>query len=253
MSGFQSVVITPEPTTPNAPGSPPAPEVKPKEGGEKLLAGKYKSAEDLEKAYIELQGKLGQAPKPPEADPAKAAEASAQATEDAAKKTVENAGLDFNEFTQEFATSGKLSDESYAKLEKAGVSRSIVDSYIQGQAALAKAAEAQLLADVGGREGYEKMTDWARKNLSKAEIDAFNASLGGTVEQAKLAVIGLNARFKSASDTEATLLSGKPGAASGDVFRSTAELTAAMRDPRYKTDDAYRKDVADKLARSSIL
>lgn len=45
------------------------------------------------------------------------------------------------------------------------------------------------------------------------------------------------------------------GVATGDataVFRSTAELVSAMKDPKYKNDPAYRQDVIDKLGRSSI-
>ena len=39
---------------------------------------------------------------------------------------------------------------------------------------------------------------------------------------------------------------------SGDVFRSQQELVAAMNDPRYDRDPAYRQDVIEKLDRSNL-
>ena len=45
---------------------------------------------------------------------------------------------------------------------------------------------------------------------------------------------------------------GSGAVSSGGRFESTAELTAAMGDPRYAKDPAYRQAVADKLAKSSL-
>ena len=47
------------------------------------------------------------------------------------------------------------------------------------------------------------------------------------------------------------MLTGKPSSNS-EVFRSQAELVAAMGDPRYDNDPAYRQDVISKLDRSKI-
>jgi ribonucleoside-diphosphate reductase alpha chain len=46
--------------------------------------------------------------------------------------------------------------------------------------------------------------------------------------------------------------SGTGAVSTGGRFDSTAELTAAMSDPRYAKDPAYRQAVADKLAKSSL-
>jgi hypothetical protein len=48
------------------------------------------------------------------------------------------------------------------------------------------------------------------------------------------------------------MLTGSAPRNTGDVFRSQAELVAAMSDPRYDKDPAYRQDIADKLAVSNI-
>ena len=37
-----------------------------------------------------------------------------------------------------------------------------------------------------------------------------------------------------------------------DIYRSQAELVAAMGDPRYDTDPAYRQDVISKLEQSDL-
>ena len=37
-----------------------------------------------------------------------------------------------------------------------------------------------------------------------------------------------------------------------DVFRSQAEVVAAMKDARYDRDPAYRQDVFNKLERSQL-
>ena len=47
------------------------------------------------------------------------------------------------------------------------------------------------------------------------------------------------------------MLTGK-GARTTEAFRSQAELVAAMSDPRYEKDPAYRQDLYDKLERSDV-
>ena len=74
----------------------------------------------------------------------------------------------------------------------------------------------------------------------------------GNVEMIKLAVDGLRAQYQNANGFEGTTLQGKPAKASGEVFRSQAELIAAVGDPRYDKDPAYRQDVIEKLDRSNV-
>jgi hypothetical protein len=62
----------------------------------------------------------------------------------------------------------------------------------------------------------------------------------------------LNARYKDAEGYDGKLLTGNAPRTNADVFRSQAELVAAMSDPRYDKDPAYRADIADKLERSNI-
>ena len=93
---------------------------------------------------------------------------------------------------------------------------------------------------------------WATNNLPEAEIDAYNATMDRMdANEVRFAVQGLYARYRS--EAEPNLLQGETGVAvTGGKFSSNAELTEAMRDPRYAKDPAYRQAVSDKLARSSL-
>lgn len=218
------------------------------------LPEKFKSPEDMAKAYAELESKIGK-PAEPKADPETPAEtpAPAEATPDDAEKALSDRGLDLSKFSNEFSEKGELTPESYAELEKAGLTKDIVDQYIEGQKARATQYESSVKSEVGGDENYNQMVTWAKSNMSPQEITAFNNAVSsGDVNQAKLAVLGLSTRYSSAngSDPKRTIGGGKAGAQ--DTFESTAQLTEAMRDPRYKSDPAYRNAVQTKLARSSV-
>ena len=111
----------------------------------------------------------------------------------------------------------------------------------------------EMFAIAGGEEGYQQMLNWATESLPSSEIDAFNATIDtGDPAVIRLAIQGLNARYRSESGSEPNLVQGSTDTVSGGKFESAAELTAAMRDPRYAKDSAYRASVAKKLSRSSV-
>lgn len=216
------------------------------------LPEKFKSPEEMAKAYAELESKLGKPADKPEDKPAETPDPST-ATEDDAGKALSERGLDLTEFSNEFSEKGELSAESYEKLEKAGLTKDIVDQYIEGQKARASQYESTVKGEVGGDEKYGQMVEWAKGNLSAGEISAFNKAVSsGDVEQARLAVLGLSTKYSKANGSEPQRTVGGGKASSGDVFESTAQLTEAMKDPRYKSDPAYRAAIQNKLARSSV-
>jgi hypothetical protein len=206
------------------------------------LPEKFATPEDFAASYAELERKQStETPAP------KAGEA------DAAREAVTAAGLDFDSFGTEFTEKGELSEESYTALAEKGLGREIVDAYIEGQQAKADLFRAEVLLSVGGEKSYEDISTWAATNLTDAELTAYNDQVeGANLTAAKMAVQGLKARYEAANGEEPQLLNGETGGNSVEVFRSTAELTAAMRDPRYKKDSAYRADVERKLAKSSL-
>jgi hypothetical protein len=209
------------------------------------LPAKFTSAEDMAKAYAALEAKQSQGGDTPAAD----ADTTSQ---DEAAKLVTDAGLDFDALSTKFASEGALSDTDYTDLEKAGIPRAMVDAYIEGQTAIANGHRTALLSTVGGEAGFTAVSTWAADNLEAGDIEAFNAVMdGGDMGAMKLALAGLKAGYDAAMGDEPTLLGGDNTPATGDVFRSTAELTAAMKDPRYSKDPAYRRDIEQKLARSN--
>lgn len=232
---------------------PPAETATTSEDRPEWLPEKFKSPEELAKAYAELESKIGKAPpKETEAKPLDIPNP-AEATEEQANQTLADRGLNMEKFSAEFSQNGSLSPESYKELEAAGIPQATVDLYIEGQKALATQYESTVKAEVGGDESYTQMVDWAKSNMSPAEIQAFNAAVSsGSIDQAKLAVLGLQARYTSVNGSEPKRTIGGKSSATADVFESTAQLIAAMRDPRYKNDPAYRASVQNKLARSSV-
>jgi hypothetical protein len=213
------------------------------------LPEKFKSPEDLAKAYSELQSKLGSQ------DPVDAPADSQATTPDAeVKDALESKGLDLNTFSEEYGQKGQLSPESYQTLEEAGYPRNIVDQYIEGQKARGALYESEVKAIAGGNEQFNEMVDWARANLSPQEINAYNNAIdSGDTSQAKLAVAGIYQKFSTNRPTEPSLFTGSNSAVSNDAYESIAQMRKDMANPDYAKDPAFRAMVERKLSRSTIL
>jgi hypothetical protein len=228
---------------------PPADELDtPAEDRPGWLPEKFKSPEDLAKAYDELQKKLG---KPAEQN----TETPPPTDQQQAADELANRGLNFTEFSTEFAQKGELSAESYEKLEKAGIPRNYVDQYVEGQKARVALYESEVKSVAGGDQGFSEMVDWAKANLSPQEINAYNAAIdSGNPDQAKLAVAGIYQKFSVARPSEPSLFKGNTsGQLTGESYESIAQLTKDMASPEYKSDPAFRSKVQAKLSRSNIL
>lgn len=168
---------------------------------------------------------------------------------EAATETVEALGMDITKFRDEFVSTGDLSEESFTALAAKGLPKEIVQEFIAGQVARQQLLEYTEKQIVGGPEKYASMVQWAAKALSPAEIEAFNKSIfTPDAEVRKLAITGLHARYEATLGQEPQLLTGDLTAKGSGGFRSQAEITRAMSDPRYENDEAYRNDVIRKLA-----
>jgi hypothetical protein len=174
-------------------------------------------------------------------------------TPDDANKAVEQAGLDMSKLSQEFADTGELAPESYEALEKIGIPRETVDQYIAGQAALAEQARSQAFSITEGQDGYKSMTDWARQTLSPAEMETYNTSVNSASPGVReMAVRGLWAKYNAEAGNGKPLVHGKGNVSESSGYQSRAQMVAAIQDPRYAKDPAYRKSVEDKLAVSNF-
>jgi len=148
---------------------------------------------------------------------------------------------------------GNLSDETYTDLEARGLPRDLVEAYVSGQKALMAQSRSEFLNAVGGEEAYESLSGWAGENLSDAELDAYNDAMNsGDHNSIMMNIQGLYARYQQA-EGRPNLLAGETGSiGSSNAFRSWAEVTSAMKDPRYNSDSAYRSDVTNRLAVSNL-
>lgn len=247
------------PAAPSAAGEAPAPAPQAAPERPAWLPEKFKTPEDLAKAYAELEKKIGSMGQ--KAAPAKAArspapsmspEAAAEVVTVQAETAVRTADLDPDALDEEFATSGRLSPETYAKAEKAGISREFLDRYVEARAVLVQKQAEELMAAAGGKEQWQKVAAWARANLSERALAAFNEAIErGSFEMAKIAIEGIVARYMAAN--AAPKLIGGTGSGGPSGFRSEAEIKAAMADPRYAADPAYRAEVENRLRATSFL
>lgn len=262
------------------------PEAKPEEKKEPVkderpawLPEKFKSAEDMAKAYSELEKKLSQKPdekKPEEKKDDKPADEKKDGEKKDEKKPEEKkddrptneereevksvlkkVDLDITKFEDEFDRDGKLSDESYASLEKAGFSKRFVDSYVEGQRALVTKAMDEVWAVSGGTaETYQEMTTWMTRSLPVEELKAYNAEIMKPDRKHVLSTVeAMHKRFTEANGKPGTLVQGKASGSTpaGDAYTSWEQVKADMAKPEYKNGDrAFHAMVDAKLSRSKI-
>ena len=257
---------------------------------ENLLAGKYKTTEDLEKAYKELETKLGKQDKGLERDDVPEPEDTTEEKEPQLTKedfynedgsvnyeTTEKAygkqlsdvfqanEIDPMQMTEYFIeNNGTLSDDMYSKLGEAGIPKSAIDQYLEGarqSAGITQEPELPLLnndevaevkAIAGGEEGYEQLMSWASDNMSEADANNFDEIIQlQNKAAAKFAVKALMGQYEDAVGRDSTLIQGKQSTPQ-EVYRSMAEVVRDMGNPLYDTDEAYRDDVRRKLEVSNL-
>ena len=224
-----------------------------------LIGGKFKSQDDLLKAYNELQKKLGQdTPKETDEAPEEEEETPEEVPDEDQPEVIKQTTDYMVELQKAYGDNGELPEEAIEHFGKMDP-KDLIESYLayssKTRAGTVQQSEINAIKNaVGGEEAYTEMLDWARDNLSPDEISDFNAVTGtGNVAAIRFAVDSLGNRWKSNVGYEAPLVTGKKAASKSKVFRSQAELGRAISDPRYSTDPAYRMDVEEKLARSGDL
>lgn len=254
---MQQTISTTEPTGPDAPASEPAQGQRPEHIPEKFWDAEkgVVRVDDLAKSYAELEkARVTGQPAEPKAE--EAPEGTPPADQEEATEALRVAGLDMTEFSTEYEKDGQLSEASYAKLEMAGFPRALVDTYVKGLQAdaanqtIATAEVQQVKALVGGEEGYAKLATWAQANLTTTELATFNSMVDAGKDQATFAVQALHQRMIAAEGTNPRLTGGKPAGEPSDLFESMAQLVAAQKDPRYRSDPAYNSAVMAKARRS---
>jgi|TARA_Y100000015_G_scaffold38049_1_gene40595 hypothetical protein len=213
---------------------------------EQMLAGKYKNAQELESAYLELQKKLGADGDEPE--------------EQVEDQQLEETDSDLFDRLWEGEINDNFSDDILEELSNADptdLAQMHLDYRRQMEAntfePMTEETATQLKDMVGGDGEYTNLLGWAKDNFSEQEIDMYDSIMeSGNTQAAFFAVQALALRYQDSMGTEGELIQGRAASDSAEGFRSQAELVNAMNDPRYERDAAYRNDIMRKLELSDI-
>ena len=167
---------------------------------QQLLAGKYKNAEELEKAYVELQKKLGgegdeasetTGESKDSTDDGETSEETKETKEDTQEFYLEDGKVNYEYVNKEYGeqlgevfknsnvdpwaiskhfheNEGTITEDMYGELENAGLARQTVDAYLAGRAA---------------ENGYTTNT---APDLSDKDINTVRDSIGGEEEYNKV-------------------------------------------------------------------
>ena len=242
---------------------------------EKMLAGKYKNAEELESAYLELQKKLGDSSTQETTE----TETEYELYSDDGSVNYETANELYGEQLGElfknnnidpFAMSkhfeennGTLDDSMYEQLSKAGLSKSVVDNYLDGvrnevglnpdtpQPTLSQSEVDEIKGLAGGDKGYDTLMEWAGENLTDSDAKNYDDVLATANKSAiKFAVKALMGQYEDSMGRDSKIVTGKESTTTS--YRSMAEVVRDMNKPEYQTDEAFRDDVLRKLSASNL-
>ena len=220
---------------------------------QRMYADKFKDAEALEQAYIELQKKLGT-----NNEDAEEGVRDETPTEEVEEPSPVSQLI--NDASQMYAETGELTPEVLEQFNSMS-SADIVNAYMEMQANqtqpvskdLSDADVNTIKNSVGGEKNYQELMAWSGENLDPSDVEAFDSLIeNGNPRLIKLAVSGLKAEMEKSVGFDGEMLTGRAARQQVDVFRSQAEVVAAMQDPRYDKDPAFRQDVFNKLDRSNI-
>ena len=178
------------------------------------------------------------------------------ALEDAATKL----GVDYGKLTEEYAKTGKLSEESIKEASEAmakhGVQGGdeIIRDVINNREVTQTLLNGEFVKLAGSAEAWNSAYAWASSSEAPVDVRAVlakesqkGATVGSTLEAAKFIVD----RFKQSGPVRGERVepSSKP-AADPDLFHGQDEMAAAMADPRYSKDPSYRRGVEARIVKS---
>ena len=208
---------------------------------QELILGKFKSQEDLIKAYSELEKAQSSRQEKPSNE---------QEEESVSEVNVSSA---IQNASDAFYENGELSEDNFRALEQSGIPREFVEAYVRGQEATMEAEVSSITNSIGGQENYDAMVQWASASLPEAEVDSYDDIVStGTTEAAKMAVKGMYARYLSENGgSSMNIAKGSTSGAAIQPFNSNAQVVEAINDRRYEIDPAYRAEVEKRISVST--
>lgn len=211
---------TPAPTESAAPAETTAEAPETSETRQELIAGKFKSVDDLTKAYKELESRLGK--------PAESFES--------VDTVLERASLRGDDVATNWREHGRLTDDQYAALEKIGYGRKVVDDYMTGQAAVAatrvnaaQEATQRAITAAGGAEQWSSLTQWARDHYSPEQIQQFDQRLADpTTSDSAVKELLYDYRVVAGNSVSPSMVHGDAAPATSAAFATVDEVMEAM-------------------------
>jgi hypothetical protein len=223
------------------------------------LPEKFNSAEELAQAYknLEQQFHSGSEEREQQEEQQRFQDEEVPAIQETSPSQVhqllDDKGLDFSAFQEEYNNTGTLSKEALEALSEAGINEDVASTWISGQEALRDQNIETVHSNVGGEQNYNNMLEWANDSLQSWEVEAFNKQLENLDANTQFAVAGLYARYQNSEGIPPALMSGEVGEDVAPRYESLAQVTSAMSDPKYTSDPAYRARVAQRLGNSNVL
>jgi len=212
-----------------------------------------KSAEDIARAYLELEKmKAKSSEEEKGGDTTSQEEKSKDDTKDEeSSKTTEV----IQDYVQEFLEKGELSEESYKALEEQGYTK----EQVQDQMDFIKYKQEKTITTIleplgGGVEKFNEVAVWAKENKSEAEVEAFNKALAtAPLEAQRLLLKGLYSEYDSSNSTQEEVLhTNTPQTKPKGVYTTQEEFFKDIGSEEYKNNPKYRQMVEDKLGRSDL-
>ena len=207
-----------------------------------LLAGKYKSAEELEQGYLELQRKMSER-QPNQQESSDVSEQLAKAYESYTSEKNFDASAFENVSKEDLIKAFFENSEEVPQAAEESEGPDLTQDQVDA-----------MMNSVGGKEQYQQMMNWAVENLPKSDIEAFDAIVeSANPSSIAMAVEAMAKRYTDVNGQEGQMIQGRSAPTAENSYRSQAEMIRDMSDPRYETDPAYRNDVMNKLANSPNL
>ena len=242
---------------------------------EQLLAGKFKSPQELEKAYLEAQKLISQRgqqlPADEPADPTPeqyTPELGKQLYGDTVSSAIEAAAINPLEMAEKVYAGQDVSSYVDALVEKGGLPRDLVQTYLDGvrpaavapapaAGQLSEADVAEIKAAVGGDQEFARISQWAVGNLGHQDLADYNAAVdSGNKEAARFALRAMKSMAQGGTASEPQLIGGGTAARS-DVFESGQQAIDALNKRNesgkrlYEADPKYRSWYEKTMARSN--
>lgn len=167
---------------------------------------------------------------------------------------------DWQRWGKEIDKNGDLTEATKKEVAKRlNADPLVVEQMVRGRQAMQKQAFDESAKVVGGADNLKRIFKWAGENLPAQEIEAMNRGLQTPASASIL--LGLQSRYQQAQpaarvsqpepsvSTPNAVPAGqvpKPGI-EAQAFNSEMEMKAAISDPRYRTDSAFRQAVEQRI------